>query len=109
MARLSPFLILVLSVLLAGCGGGNSELGGGIENGGITGNVQGAGPAGVLPIVGATVVAVRQEQLALTRTTQTDGRGDFVFTDLPLGSWSVGYSALGFVPVPAGTSAAGAV
>lgn len=110
MARSLPVLLFLVSVLLAGCGGGgSSDLGGGITNGGITGNVQGAASAGVLPIVGATVVAVRQEQIALTRTTQTDARGDFVFTDLPLGTWSVGYTALGFVPVAAGSSGASSV
>ena len=106
MARLAVLLFtLVVSLACSGCGGGGDDDidfgGGGISNGGVVGKVQGAGSQGVLPILGATVVAVRQDNQPFTRSTQTDANGDFVLSDLPLGRWRVGYSADGFAPIPA--------
>ena len=101
------FCVLVLvSLFIGGCNdSGSSDLGGGISNGALLGNVKGAGAQGTLPILGATVVAVRQESLALTRTTQTDANGDYVLSALPLGNYRVGVSADGFAPIPATSSA----
>jgi hypothetical protein len=105
MARLVVLLLaLVVSFTCSGCGGGGDDdidLGAGVQNGGIVGKVQGAGAQGVLPILGATVVAVRQDNQPFTRSTQSDQNGDFVLSDLPLGRWRVGYSADGFAPIPA--------
>src|SRR6267154_1182300 len=102
MRKFLPLLGLCL-LLSTGCGGGGDtvDLGGGISNGGLTGRGQCAGAQGVLPILGATVVAVRQESPAVTRSTQTDANGDWILTALPLGTYRVGYSATGFAPVPA--------
>src|SRR5258707_248395 len=104
----SSFCLAFFPVLFtAGCGGGGNDatFGGsaGISNGGFLGNVQGAGSQGVLPILGALVVAVRQNSPPVTRTTQTDANGDYVLSNLPLGSYSIGFSAAGFAPVPAQT------
>lgn len=104
--KLLPVLVLVF---LTGCGGGGGDdvdLGGGVSNGGLTGKVQGAGAQGILPILGATVIAVRSEANPVSRTTQTDANGDFVLSNLPLGTYSVGYSATGFAPIQTGTSQA---
>lgn len=111
MARLAVCLLaLVLAVFSTGCGGGGDDVtlggGAGVSNGAITGKVQGAGAQGVLPILGATVVAVRQDNQPFTRSTQTDANGDFVLSDLPLGRWRVGYSADGFAPIPAQSAGA---
>lgn len=108
MSRLLLFVFLVLTCSISGCGGGGSEsdLGGGISNGGLTGKVQGAGAQGILPVLGATVVAVRSEANPVSRTTQTDANGDFVLSNLPLGTYSVGYTATGFAPIQAGSSQA---
>ena len=105
------YLVLVLAFIagsLTGCGGGGNsvDLGGGVANGGLTGHVQGAGAQGILPVNGATVVAIRQDTQPISRTTQTDANGDFVLSNLPLGSYSVGYTATGFAPIQAGTGQA---
>lgn len=103
------FCVLVLASFISGCSGGGGDdvdLGGGVSNGGLTGRVQGAGAQGILPILGATVVAVRQESLPVSRTTQTDANGDFVLSSLPVGSYRVGYTADGFAPIAATSSAA---
>lgn len=108
MSRIFP-IVLVLVSLITGCGGGGGDdvdLGGGIANGGITGKVQGAGAQGILPVLGATVVAFRDESVPISRTTQTDANGDFVLSNLPVGSYRVGYTADGFAPIAANSSAA---
>jgi hypothetical protein len=106
-----PSIVLCLLALAGttGCGGGDDvTLGGsaGVRNGAIVGTVRGNGAQGVLPILGATVVAVRQEAPPITRSTQTDVNGEFVFSNLPVGRYRLGYSALGFASIPAQSTGA---
>ena len=60
--------------------------------GGITGDV--TDPSGSV-IPNATVTLV-DEQTALTRTTTTNGAGTYSFVNLPIGSYTVTYTANGF-------------
>jgi hypothetical protein len=60
--------------------------------GGITGEVTDAS-GGVLPDV---TVTVTEEQTSLTRTTKTNGSGSYSFVNLPIGVYTLTYSAGGY-------------
>ena len=60
--------------------------------GGITGEVTDSS-GGVIPNVTVTVV---DEQTALTRSTKTNGTGSYTFVNLPIGSYTLTYTADGF-------------
>ena len=60
--------------------------------GGITGTVTDAS-GGVVPNATVTVVG---EQTALTRTATTNGTGSYTFVNLPIGTYTLTYTANGF-------------
>jgi hypothetical protein len=60
--------------------------------GGITGEVSDAS-GGVIPNARVTIV---DEQTSLTHTTQTNGSGTYLFVNLPIGSYTLTYTADGF-------------
>jgi len=60
--------------------------------GGITGEVTDAS-GGVIPNATVTVVG---EQTSLTRTAKTNGTGNYSFVNLPIGTYTVTYTADGF-------------
>ena len=60
--------------------------------GGITGEVTDAS-GGVIPNV---TVTVTDEQTSLTRTTKTNGSGSYSFVNLPIGVYTLTYSADGY-------------
>jgi hypothetical protein len=60
--------------------------------GGITGEVSDAS-GGVIPNVTVTVV---DEQTALTRTATTNGSGVYTLVDLPIGTYTLTFSAAGY-------------
>ena len=59
--------------------------------GGITGEVTDAS-GGVIPNATVTVV---DEQTSLTRTTKTNGTGSYTFVNLPIGTYTLTYTADG--------------
>ena len=60
--------------------------------GGITGEVTDAS-GGVITNV---TVTVTEEQTSLTRTTKTNGSGSYSFVNLPIGVYTLTYSADGY-------------
>lgn len=101
MRSLMGTLFLALAFVLTGCGGGGGGFGdggAGVSNGGIVGNIRGIGELGTLPIAGAFVTVSRQIDPMIIRSTRSDGNGDFVFSDLPVGPYSMEASANGFIP-----------
>jgi hypothetical protein len=60
--------------------------------GGITGEVTDPS-GGVIPNAGVTLV---DENTSLTRTTKTNGAGTYTFVNLPIGVYTLTYSADGF-------------
>src|SRR6202789_1862165 len=60
--------------------------------GGITGEVTDSS-GGVIPNATVTVV---EEQTALTRTVKSNGSGVYAFVNLPIGSYTLTYTAVGF-------------
>ena len=60
--------------------------------GGLTGEVTDAS-GGVIPNVTVTVV---DEQTSLTRTTKSNGAGSYSFVNLPIGTYTLTYSAEGY-------------
>ncbi len=60
--------------------------------GGITGEVTDAS-GGVIPNAKVTVI---DEQTSLTRTTQTSAMGAYSFVNLPIGTYTINYSAAGY-------------
>ncbi len=60
--------------------------------GGITGEVTDSA-GGVIP---NAVVTVTGEQTGLTRTVKTNGSGEYLFVNLPIGSYTITYTADGF-------------
>jgi hypothetical protein len=86
------FLSLITSF---GCGGSL-----GVEDGSIVGKVFGnasGGSATPTPLAGVTIVAQRNgAEPPVIRSTVSDDRGEFVFTNMPTGEYSIGYSIRGF-------------
>ena len=95
MTRLGTILLAVTMLSIVGCGGSA-----GVDQGSIHGVVFGnasGGSASEAPLAGVTIVAVREGgEPEIIRTTQTDANGEFVFTDLPTGSYTLGYDIQGY-------------
>lgn len=97
-SRLTVLSVLSgLALVLMGCGGEK-----GVDNGTIVGKVfsdlQG-NIASRQPESGVTVVIQRQETPDIIRTTLTDANGMYVFTDVPLGPYALGFAKEGFFPI----------
>ena len=60
--------------------------------GGITGVVSDAS-GGVIPNAAVTAT---DEQTSLTRTTKTTGTGEYLFVNLPIGTYTITYVAAGY-------------
>jgi hypothetical protein len=60
--------------------------------GGITGDVT-DGSGGVIPNAAVSLVG---EQTSLTRTAKTNGAGTYLFVNLPIGTYTLTYTAAGF-------------
>jgi hypothetical protein len=91
--------ILVISLgMLFGCGGSA-----GVENGTILGQIfsdASSASSARSPIAGATVVINRQGAiLQVIRRTLTDANGNYVFTDVPVGNYQIGFAKEGFIPI----------
>ncbi|MGD0891795.1 MAG: TonB-dependent receptor [Terracidiphilus sp.] len=81
--------LLVLTAALALC---SSPLLAQQTLGGITGEVTDSS-GGVVPNATVNLVA---EQTSLTRTTKTNGEGGYTFVNLPIGTYTLTYTAQGF-------------
>src|SRR5580700_5168776 len=60
--------------------------------GGITGEVADAS-GGVIP---NATVTITDEQTSLTRTAKTNGTGEYTFVNLPIGTYTLTYTAEGY-------------
>ncbi|MGA2806495.1 MAG: carboxypeptidase regulatory-like domain-containing protein [Terracidiphilus sp.] len=87
-STLLPRLLLVVATVTLCC----SYLSAQQTLGGITGEVTDAS-GGVIPNAAVTVVG---EQTSLTRTAKTNGTGSYSFVNLPIGTYTVTYTADGF-------------
>ena len=87
------FLVGVLGSL--GCGGSY-----GIDEGSIVGRVFGnsfGGSSTPTPLAGVTIVAQRTTDMPMViRTTVSDDNGEFIFTNMPTGEYTMGYALRGF-------------
>jgi len=91
-------MVPALTFSLLGCGGDD----GGIRNGTVVGQVFSSlqGTSAVRsPLAGVTVVLQREAEPALIRTTLSDGNGQYVFSEIPLGTYVVGMAKEGFEPI----------
>lgn len=104
MRQVWVLFLAAAALMVTGCGGGTDTVSlpslSQTSNGGLSGQVLGSGSAGVLPILGAQITALRSDGIAFIRTTQSDTSGQYVITALPPGQYRVGFSASGFFPVP---------
>ena len=67
----------------------------GVKNGTITGIIYGeSGPLGEV-----YVVATRQEEPPIIRSVISKPDGSYIFTNLPLGNYTIGYSRIGYKPI----------
>jgi hypothetical protein len=85
---LLPRLLAVVAVAALCCGPVFAQQ----TLGGITGEVTDAS-GGVIPNATVTVVG---EQTSLTRTVKTNGTGTYIFVNLPIGTYTITYTADGF-------------
>jgi len=83
---LFPLLLAVVAMLSCAIAQAQQTLGG------LTGEVMDAS-GGVIPNVTVTVV---DEQTALTRTTKTSSTGMYSFVDLPIGNYTLTFTAEGY-------------
>ena len=84
--------------LMFGCGGSA-----GVDDGTVLGRVfsDASSISSSKSPIGAVTVVIRRQTpppLVIRRTT-TDSNGNFVFTSVPIGSYTVGYSKEGFLPI----------
>jgi hypothetical protein len=87
-SSLIPRLLAVLAVVALCCSGVLAQQ----TLGGITGEVTDSS-GGVIPNATVTVV---DEQTALTRTVKTNGSGEYSLVNLPIGNYTLTYTAEGF-------------
>jgi hypothetical protein len=87
-SSLIPRLLAVLAVVALCCSAVLAQQ----TLGGITGEVTDVSE-GVIPNVTVTVV---DEQTALTRSVKSNGQGEYSFVNLPIGSYTITYTADGF-------------
>src|SRR5579872_6443653 len=96
-------IFLSLAVLW-GCGGSA-----GVEDGTVVGRVfsdASSASASKSPIAQVTVTIRRQGATpAVIRRTLTDSNGNFVFTSVPVGGYTIGYDKDGFLPINGTTGA----
>lgn len=88
--------IFTLVLMITGCGEA------GTSNGSIRGQVFTNRSGGALtktPEAGVSVVAVFDGDPERVRTAVTDGNGQYVITDLPIGKYRVGFNKDGFDPI----------
>jgi hypothetical protein len=90
--RNPQFLFLQILVLLAGVAFCGKPLLAQQTLGAVTGAITDAS-GGVIPNVAVTV---KDEQTALTRTTKSSGDGTYAFVNLPIGSYTLTFSADGY-------------
>jgi hypothetical protein len=88
-ASVSSFRLLVLLAAVALC---IHPLQAQQTLGGITGEVSDSS-GGVIPNATVTIVG---EQTGLTRTTKSSGAGEYLFADLPIGTYTLTYTADGY-------------
>ena len=103
-ARIIAGTVLVSLGVLFGCGGSA-----GVQEGTVVGRVfsDASSISGSRsPISGVTVV-IRREGFtpAVIRRTLTDANGNFVFSDVPTGGFTIGYAKEGFLPIDGGNGA----
>src|SRR5262249_36413356 len=91
-------MLFVTLGLMLGCGGSA-----GVDDGIVTGRVfsdASSTSAAKTPIGAVDVVLRRQSpQPLVPRRTQTDANGNYVFTSVPIGSYTLGYAKNGFLPI----------
>lgn len=96
--RIIAVLLFVTIGSMLGCGGSA-----GVDDGTVVGRVfsdASAVSSSRSPIGGATVVLRRLIPApAVVRRTVTDANGNFVFTGVPVGQYTIGYSKEGFLPI----------
>lgn len=93
---LAALLFAMLGIV--GCGGSY-----GVDDGTIVGTVFGntfGGSATPVGLEGVRVAAVRADNPALIRTTESNAQGEYVFTNMPVGQWDLGFSKRDFNLVP---------
>ena len=90
--RKSPFCIVVLLAIAAALVCSSKPLNAQQTLGGITGEVTDA-TGGMIPNV---TVTVTDEQTSLTRATKTSGSGSYSFVNLPIGAYTLTFSAGGY-------------
>jgi len=89
-------LQIALLMFLMGCSDA------GVRNGSIRGNVfsnRAGGSLSKTPEPGVNVVAVFDGSPEIIRTTQSDGNGQYSFSSLPVGKYTLGFLKDGFEPV----------
>lgn len=96
--RVIAVALFVTLGLMLGCGGAA-----GVDDGTVIGRVfsdASSASSSRSPLGAVTVVIRRQNpQPLVIRRTTTDANGNFVFTGVPIGSYTVGYSKDGFLPI----------
>ena len=81
-------LLLLLAVALSI----NNGLSAQSTLGGVTGNVTDSSGS----VIPNTAVTITGEQTGLTRTVQSNGSGEYLFVNLPIGTYTITYTAEGF-------------
>jgi hypothetical protein len=76
------------------------------DSGMFTGFVQRTTNSGPTMLAQATVTAVEDSGAGISRTTESDANGDYLFTNLPAGSYRVGFNAAGFRGIDTSSGAA---
>jgi hypothetical protein len=105
---ISLFLCFAFAALLAGCnsGSGGSSSSNTTGAGAVMGNVQGSTSAGRIVLQGATVTAVPSNSSSTSFTSLTDANGDYLLSNLPAGTYRLGFSANGYLPIAPNSGAA---
>jgi len=103
-SSLLPRLLTIIAVITLCCTGLLAQQ----TLGGITGEVMDTSGA----VIPNATVTVLEENTSLTRTTVTNATGGYTFTNLPIGTYTITYTAAGFgvqktphIPVQAGRTA----
>lgn len=96
--QLSAYGFLVALAVMLGCGGNA-----GVDNGTVVGRVF-SNASGIsqsrTPLANVTVVLRRTAgTLAVIRRGLSDANGQFVFGEVPVGPYTLGYSRQGFIPI----------
>jgi len=96
--RIIAVSLLISLGVLFGCGGSA-----GVQDGTVVGRVYSDASSissNRSPISGVTVVIRRQSYVPeVVRRTLSDANGNYVFTDVPVGEYFIGFSKEGFLPI----------